>query len=654
VFDAFLDGLWLVLQWPAIGYLLLGVLIGVFFGAVPGLSGLTALALMLPFTYKLAPATAFAFLLGMFAVTTTADCIAAILLAIGTVASQATVLDGHAMTVKGQAARALSAAFTCSMVGGVIGAVFLALSIPVVRPLILAFASPEFFVIGVLGLTMVGVLSGKSMAKGLVAAMLGLILSFVGYAKLDGIPRFAFGTTYLLDGIPLVPMVLGFYAIPELLDLTRNQSLSHVPRDMEKGGVMQGIRDTFTHWWVVVRCSAIGIYCGLLPGLGGAIADWVAYGHVVQSSKDKSQFGKGDVRGVLAPESANNSVRGSALIPVIGFGIPGSAPMAVLMGAFLIQGLTPGPEMLTTHLNITFSLVWTLVIANIVAGLMLLPMTHWIAALAFIRGHLLFPAVMLFVLMGSWVENNHMADWICLIVFGILGYLMRLSGFPRPPLILGFVLGPVMENAYFLTTQSYRTQEWLARPICIVLILLIVLTIGLSVWNRVRGRAAAAAEPLPENPTVGAGLTLATLLVLVYGVVTARGWTYGAALFPLAVGIPAIALSLLALGLDVREIMASARARRQGFAKAAAAMLPATAEVAWAGRFLLLLVAIVLGSVLIGQKITLTAFVFLYLFFVAKTSWVKALVYAGLSFAFLELLFSRISEVIWYPSLLFG
>ena len=276
MFDAFIDGLLLVVQWPAIGYLLLGVLIGIFFGAVPGLSGLTALALMLPFTYKLAPAPAFAFLLGMFAVTTTADCIAAILLAIGTVASQATVLDGHAMTVKGQAARALSAAFTCSMVGGVIGAIFLAFSIPVVRPLILSFASPEFFLIGILGLTMIGVLSGRSMAKGLVAAMLGLILSFVGYAKLDGIPRFAFGTTYLLDGVPLVPMVLGFYAIPELLDLTRNRSLSHVPRDLEKGGVMQGIRDTFIHWWVVVRCSAIGIYCGLLPGLGGTISDWVA------------------------------------------------------------------------------------------------------------------------------------------------------------------------------------------------------------------------------------------------------------------------------------------------------------------------------------------------------------------------------------------
>jgi hypothetical protein len=428
---------------------------------------------------------------------------------------------------------------------------------------------------------------------------------------------------------------------------------------MEKGGVMQGIRDTFIHWWVVVRCSAIGIYCGLLPGLGGTISDWVAYGHVVQSSKDKSRFGKGDVRGVLAPESANNSVRGSALIPVIAFGIPGSAPMAVLMGAFLIQGLTPGPEMLTTHLNITFSLVWTLVIANIVAGLLLLPMTHWIAALAYIRGHLLFPAVMLFVLMGAWVENNHMADWLCLIVFGILGYLMRLSGFPRPPLILGFVLGPVMENAYFLTNQAYRGGEWLTRPVCMVLLALILLTIALSAWARVRKAAQGAGAPSTtetesENPAVGGALTVATLLIFAFCVWSARSWPYGAALFPLAIAIPALALCLLAIGFDLHAIRVVARAKHKRFSQAARSMMPAADERRSAWHFLLLLVAIVLGSMLIGQRVVLTAFVFLYLYYVAKTGWLKALIYAGLSLAFLQLLFTRLSEVTWYPSFLLG
>jgi TctA family transporter len=656
MFDAFTAGLMLVLQWPAMGYLLLGVLIGMFFGAVPGLSGLTALALMLPFTYTMPPATAFAFLLGMFAVTTTSDSITAILLAVpGTVASQATVLDGHPMAVQGQAARAMSAAFTCSMIGGVLGAIFLAVSIPVVRPLILAFASPEFFLVGVLGLTMVGVLSGNNIAKGLVAAMLGLILSFVGYAKLNGIPRFAFGTTYLLDGIPLVPMVLGFFALPELLDLTRNLSISHVKKDEVNGTAMQGIRDNFKHWWVVVRSSIVGIYVGLLPGLGGAIADWAAYGHVVQSSKDKSRFGKGDVRGVLAPESANNAMKGSALIPVIGFGIPGSAPMALLMGAFLIQGLTPGPEMLTTHLDVTFSLVWTLVIANIVAALVLLPLTNKIAALSFIRGHLIFPAVLLFILMGSWVDNNHLADWICLIAFGALGYLMRMGGFPRPPLVLGFILGPVMENAYFLTEQSYKPAEWLTRPICIVLLVLIAVTLFMSVKRNLRKSAAAGVnvtESSDENPVVGGGLTLFSLALFVVTIGAAWKWPYGAALFPLAVAFPALGLGVIALVTDIRR---TARAMYGGDDRVPMrALLPKRASERTALAFLLALIGIVLATMLIGQRITLPLFVFLYLMYWAKAGWKIALIYSVLASLFLELMFTRISQVIWYPSLLFG
>ena len=347
-----------------------------------------------------------------------------------------------------------------------------------------------------------------------------------------------------------------------------------MPKDKVNGTVMEGIRDNYRHWWVVLRSSIIGIYVGLLPGLGGAIADWAAYGHVVQSSKDKSRFGKGDVRGVFAPESANNAMKGSALIPVIGFGIPGSAPMAILMGAFLIQGMTPGPEMLTTHLDVTFSMVWTLVIANIVAGLVLLPLTNRLAALSFIRGHLIFPAVLLFVLMGAWVDNNHIADWVCLIAFGVLGYLMRLGGFPRPPLILGFILGPVMENAYFLTDQSYRPSEWLTRPICIVLLLLIAGTLVMSVAGNLRKKAAGGVkvtEASEENPLVGGILTCAVTLVFVVTIVTAWHWPRGAALFPLAAAFPAVALAVLALWIDGRRIATALGAAGPGGAAASAA-----------------------------------------------------------------------------------
>ena len=329
-------GLTLVVQWPALGYLFGGVLIGLYFGVVPGLSGLVGMAILLPFTFEMNSISAFAFLLGMFAVTTTSDTIASVLLGIpGTAASQATILDGHPMAKQGEASRAFGAAFTVSALGGVIGAIFLGFSIPIVRPLILSFASPEFFLLGVLGLTLVGSLSGGSIVKGMLSAALGLMLSMVGYAEMGAIPRYHFDLNYLLDGFLLVPLVLGLFAVPELLDLAlRNTPISQVSKERSQSRMLDGVRDVVTHWWLMIRCAAIGIYVGMLPGLGATIVDWVAYGHAVQSSKDKSKFGKGDVRGVIAPETANNAMKGAALIPTIAFGIPGMPAMAILLGAF--------------------------------------------------------------------------------------------------------------------------------------------------------------------------------------------------------------------------------------------------------------------------------------------------------------------------------
>ena len=406
--DALLGGFSLLFQWPSIGFLGLGILLGLYFGAVPGLSGLVGMAILLPFTFGMDPVSAFAFLLGMYAVTTTSDTISSVLLGIpGTAASQATILDGYPMAMRGEAERALGAAFTVSAVGGVLGAVVLAASIPLVRPLILSFASPEYFMLGVLGLTMVGALSGASMMKGIAAAMLGLLVSTIGYADQIAVPRFFFGLTYLLDGLPLIPVVLGLFAVPALFDLSRKgTSISQVPRNESFGGVRQGMRDAAENWWLVLRSLVIGVYVGMLPGLGGSIVDWVAYGHAVQSAKDKSQFGKGDVRGVIAPETANNAMKGGALIPTVAFGIPGSAPMAILLGAFLIQGMTPGPEMLTSKLDITFSMVATLIVANVIGAAILMVGAKQIARATFISGHLIVPAVVLFVLRGDWMSGT--------------------------------------------------------------------------------------------------------------------------------------------------------------------------------------------------------------------------------------------------------
>ncbi|MYG25697.1 MAG: tripartite tricarboxylate transporter permease, partial [Boseongicola sp. SB0677_bin_26] len=324
--DAALSGFLAVIAWPAVGYLFAGVLAGLFFGAVPGLSGLVGMAILLPFTFSMDPVPAFALLFGMFAVTTTSDTIASVLLGIpGTAASQATIIDGYPMAVNGEAARALGAAFSVSAIGGLLGAILLGLSIPFVKPLILSFAQPEIFMLALLGLAMVGSLSGGSVLRGLIAALAGLGLSYVGYAENGALPRYWLGATYLLDGLPLVPFVLGLFAIPELIELAaKDSSISKVPRSSVSGGLMKGVGDALRNWWLVLRSTAIGAYVGLLPGLGGSIVDWVAYGHAVQSASDKDGFGKGDVRGVIAPETANNAMKGGALLPTIAFGIPGS------------------------------------------------------------------------------------------------------------------------------------------------------------------------------------------------------------------------------------------------------------------------------------------------------------------------------------------
>ena len=477
--DGLIAGLLLTLSWPTLGYLFLGVFLGMWIGAIPGLGGAVGLALMLPFTFNMDPVPAFALLLGMYAVTSTSDSISAIMLGIpGTVASQATILDGYPLAKKGQAARAFGATYTVSAFGGVVGALLLAVSLPIVLPFIFAFGVPEFFMLSVLGLTMVGVLSGQSILKGILVALLGLLLTTVGYADATGVPRFYFGINYLLDGIPIIPIVLGLFGIPELMELAvKNTSIARVSRDdTSNSGMLRGIKDAWIYRWLTLRCALIGTYVGMIPGLGAAIVDWISYGHAVQSARDKSQFGNGDIRGVIAPEAANNAHKAGALIPTVAFGIPGSIGTAILLGALVIKGLRPGPDMLTTNLSLTFSMIWEIALANLVAAGLLMLLSRQVQKVAFLPGHLVVPGVMVVLLMGAWVATNSMGDWWVCLAMGTLGYLMKQSGWPRPPLILALVLGGLMENNLQLSSQIYNGYEWLFnRPAVVAIEILLSL-----------------------------------------------------------------------------------------------------------------------------------------------------------------------------------
>ena len=488
--EAFISGFWQVLAWPAFGYLLIGIGIGFWVGLLPGIGGLATLALMLPFSYTIkTPIEAFCFLLGMLAVTGTTGDLTSILFGIpGESSSAALILDGYPMSKKGEAGRALGAAIMSSLLGATIGALSLAVSIPIMRPLVLLFGSPELFIITLMGITFIGTLAGTSLIKGLLAGGVGLMLASIGVDPQTGALRYTFGSLYLWDGLDVTPVVVGMFAIPEIIDLAvRGTSISNAPKEKLKG-VMEGVKDTFRHFWLVVRCSLIGVYFGVLPVLGANVAQWIAYGHAARGLKDKTRAGKGAVEGVLGPGAANNSTRGGDLIPTIAFGIPGSASMALLLGALLIVGLQPGPEMLKSRLDVTFAMVWILIISNIiVAGIAFLILNH-LAALTFIRGSLLIPFLLVLVFIGSFTANNSIYDLIVTIIFGTLGYFMLLNGWPRPPLVLGLILGKIGENYLWISTAAYGAK-WLAFPSVLILIALTIAVVAYPTIKERRGRA---------------------------------------------------------------------------------------------------------------------------------------------------------------------
>ena len=556
---AFASGLYQVFTPGTLGLMLVGIALGFAVGILPGLGGPTTLALMLPFIFTMQPAEAFAFLLGMAAVTATTGDITSILFGVpGEPTTASTIMDGHPMAKKGEAGRALGAALMSSLVGAIFGALALALAIPVVRPLVLAFGSPEYFMLAVLGLTFVAALAGDNLLKGLVAAGIGLMFATVGLDPISGAQRYTFGQLFLWDGIGLVPITIGFFAIPEIIDLAVQRTAIARANLGRLGGVMEGVKDTFRHRWLVLRCSAIGAYVGIIPGMGGSVTQWLAYAHAVQSSPGRERFGKGAVEGVLGPGAANNSTLGGHLIPTIAFGVPSGVTMAILLGAFIIQGLVPGPSMLTPesrggHLGLTFSFVWTIVIANIVTVAICFLFLNQLAKVTQVRGSLLIPPVLLLIYLGAFAEKNAFEDLYLVLFFGVLGWVMEKLHWPRPPLILGLVLGPLAENRLFLSTDNYG-MEWLMRPWVLVMI---ALTLAgafyplLKAWMRSREEPRAPRKSAAPRANPNTLFTLILVLALAAALWQSRDFGPRAGLFPWVIGFPVLALAALQLVLEL-------------------------------------------------------------------------------------------------------
>jgi TctA family transporter len=633
-----------------------GVLVGLAIGVIPGLGGIVGMALLIPFTFEMDAYSAFAFLIGMGSVTSTSDTIPAVLFGVpGTAGAAATVMDGHPLAKKGQAGRAFGAAYMSSLLGGIAGAFLLGISIPILRPILLYLGSPELLAICVFGLSMVASLSGKAPLKGMAAAGLGLLVAMIGSDPQTGTLRWTFGSLYLWDGVPLVPATLGLFAIPELADLaiSRRNIASGVEVDA-RVGQMEGIRDAFRHWWLVLRCSWLGASLGAVPGIGSAVIDWIAYGHALKTEKNVENFGQGDIRGVIAPESSNNAKEGGALVPTLAFGVPGSASMAILLGAFMMHGLVPGPRMLNEHLDVTYSIVWSIALANLLGAGICLAFSNQLARVASVKIGILLPLVLAVIFMGAFQGSRQWGDLYVLLGFGVFGWIMKRLDWPRPPLILGLVLGAVVERYLFISIGRYQ-WTWIARPVVMIFFAVAILSVLGPLLRNVRTAARKAWTFKTARRRLSPTMLFTMLIIGIFAgsLVTSSAWSFEAKIVPQAVGYTALACAVLGLLREVlfpREPLGTTPARQAGIEdevrlELSDTLTRATVFFAWCVLYLVLAKAF-------GMLIAMFFFVTVCIRFWGNETLPRSVVFAIGITSFSWVLFDRLLAIPWPQTLL--
>ena len=538
-------------------HLLIGVGVGIVVGILPGLGGTAGMALRLPFVFGMDQASALATMIGLLAVLATADTFTSVLMGIpGSAGSQATVMDGFPLARAGRARQALAAAFSASLIGGLLGALALSGFVQIARPLVLLFGAPELLMLTVFGLSMVGVLSGGNWLRGLAACGLGLLLGNIGPAPATGHMRLTFDSIYLSGGLPLVVLALGLFALPEIVDLlSRTGAIAQRAAALGTGWLM-GVRDTLRHWALVLRSALIGCIVGAIPGLGGAVVDWIAYGVAVQSARDKALFGKGDIRGVIAPEAANNAKEGGALVPTLIFGIPGSGGTAVLLGGLVLIGIQPGPRMVTQEIDIVYLIIWSLALANVIGALVCIAITPLVSRVTEIDYAILAPAMIGIVMFGAFQATRNWGDLIAVLFIGVAAFVFKRMGWPRPPLLIGFVLAGGAEVYLYQSVQLYG-MEWLGRPIVLALIALTAVSVFFGARTSVSTESGAGGVDGTRAATPGRGAqTVLTVAVAAIGAVAiADAWTipWISRLFPFVVGSAVIAFAAMSLLIEWRR-----------------------------------------------------------------------------------------------------
>lgn len=608
-----------------------GMIVGMVFGMLPGLGGVAAVSILLPFIYLLDDYSGLAMLLGAISVVYTSDTITSVLLgAPGSPASAPTAIEGHALAKEGKAAQALGVGFLASMVGGLIGALVLFVAIPVAGPIVLMLGTPELFMFALVGLFFASSMVGKDLKKGLAAACFGLLLGVVGPASAAADYRFTFGQVYLLDGLSLTIVALGLFGVAEVVSmLASGGGISNERVRVTNWG--EGLREFLNHKFLILRSSVIGVFGGFVPAVGASASTWVAYGHAIRSTRDKSKFGKGEIRGVAAAEGANNATVISDLVPTLLFSVPGGPAAAIFLGALFSFGYYPGPRMVSQNPDLMYLIVWSVALTSVVGAIICFLITPSLAKLTRIPFAIIATPLVLVMVVGAYQATGTMGDIFMLFALGTIGWMMKHAEWPRAPALVGFVLAGPMEQYFWLTNQIHG-WSWLARPGVLIIGSIILIPLLLGAFRRFRearkddetaatAAARAVAGQGPERQT-----TIALLLALVafaafaYALWEMQGFARTSRLMPSVAIYPGLVFS----GWLVVDALRYRAKMPDDFVE---------------HRFLAVLVLFAVALWAFGFTLPTLALVTWMLFYCARMRWWTGAIYGAGVFACVELLF---------------
>ncbi len=486
----FTDALGLVMQVKVFAAIAGGTILGIIFGALPGLTAAMGIAVLLPLTYDMPPVMGFGMLLGTYCGAISGGSIAATLLNIpGTPASVATCLDAYPMARKGEAGRALGLAIVASFIGGIFSSFVLSFMAPALAEFALEFGAAEYFSLAVFGLTIIASVSGKSLAKGVIAGLIGVFVSLVGLDPTTGSARYTFGEMSLLSGVSFLPALIGLFAVGQVLtDADEMLQTKGAQIHQQVAAVRLRFAAVFRRWKVVLSSCLIGTAVGIIPGAGGSVASFVAYDQARRLSKTPELFGTGHDEGVIASETSNNAMTGGAIVPTITLGVPGEAAAAVLMGGLMIHGLRPGPMLFTEQTDIVYGIFLAFFLANIFMMLFQFAGIKLFVKVLAVPRRLLIPVILLFCVIGSYGVSGNLFDVYLLMAFGVLGYFLNKYGYGTAPVVLGMILGTMAEAEFRKGIIMFGGDGtvFLTRPISAIFLACALISIAVPLYQRWR------------------------------------------------------------------------------------------------------------------------------------------------------------------------